>query len=94
MSTKLDPFPGFRVEPIKRRGVLVGGQEPSTDRVHVEPIRHRSQVFTRGRQVGCACPRLPIEHLGLRDELFVVLPAGDHELVTDNRCRARPPAHA
>ena len=33
----------------------------------------------------------PVEHLGLRDELLVVLPADDHELVADDRRRRRGP---
>ena len=91
MSDQLVPVSGFRVEPLKRRRVLVGAQKPAAHRVHVDAVRHRSQVFTRGWQVGGLRPGLPVEHLGLRDELLVVLPADDHELVTDDRCRRRSP---
>ena len=80
-----------RIEPLERRRVLVGGQVPSADRVHVDAVRHRGQMFARRWQVGGLRPRLAVEHLGRLDELLVVLPADDDELVTDDRCRRRGP---
>ena len=71
----------------KAARVLVGGQVPATDGVHVDAVRHRSQVLTRRRQVGGLRPGFAVEDLGRRDELLVVLSADDNELVADDRCR-------
>src|SRR4029078_5054790 len=46
---ELRPLPGLWVEALERRGVLVGGQEPSTHRVDVETIRHSRHGFATGR---------------------------------------------
>jgi hypothetical protein len=53
MSTNLTLFPGFRVEPLKRRGILVRGQEPSTER-HTPSYAHG----VRDRETSDAEPRL------------------------------------
>ena len=86
---ELLPVSGYRVEALEGRRVLVGGQIPPAHGVHVDAVRHCSQVLTRGRQIGCLRPGLPVEHLGLRDEFLVVLSADDHELVADDRCCRR-----
>ena len=62
---------------------------PDPHRVEVTAVRHARKVVTRRRHRRDIGPTRPVEHLGLRHQLMVRLPARHDDLVAHNRRRAR-----
>ena len=57
------------------------GEVAPADGIHVDTIRHRRQMLTGRWHFSGIAPRVAVEHLCRLDQLLVVLPADDDELV-------------